>query len=580
MSHTHRARPLPHLLLAGICAVLLLAGCLAQPLLAVNAPLLDAFVTPIQSEASPADHAAAAAEAHALALQIQAEGMVLLQNKNDTLPLPADVRQVNVFGWAATQWLGGGSGSGGVAETQLDLLGALEQYGIAYNTELIQMYRAFQPEREFPVTLHASPAESYRLYEPAIDDPRYYSPELLASAAAFSDTALLVIGRPAGESNDCTPVQYKRTEAGGPILVDDARTYLHLSTEEEALLAYLDRTYARVILILNTANPMALGPVETTPGVDSCLLAGYSGADAAAAIPPLLWGETSPSGRTADTFAYDFASAPSYANAGGHGVGAYTGAEGLYPLGETCPNLTEPAPYPQVSFVDYAEHIYIGYKWYETADAMGFWDDISTPYGTGYDGVVQYPFGYGLSYTDFAWAVLDAPLPSRAVAPDETLTFSVQVTNTGARPGKDVVQLYGAAPWQPGGIEKSAAELIDFAKTDLLAPGESQTLTLHATLADLASYDAYDANGNGFAGYELDPGDYTLRISRDAHTPIEQISVLLPEGAQYPLDAVTGLPVGNKFTGPDAMDGVSVDGSDTAQQIRWQIGRASCRERV
>ncbi len=561
--------PYLHSILAVITAFLLIAAFLAQPILDANATVVDTFLTSVHSSATEEQKAQTNARAEQLALQAESEGVVLLHNPENVLPLSDTVRKVNVFGWAATQWLGGGSGSGGVTAIDTDFLTALEQNGIAYNPQLIEMYRSFQSEREFTFTLRSFPEESCRLYEPDIQDTRYYTDELLEQAKAFSDTAILVIGRPAGESNDCTQVQYKRTKSDGPIVVDENRTYLDFSTEEEALLAYLGQTYQQVIVILNTANTMALGPIETTPGIDACLLAGYTGQSAVAALPDILWGNTSPSGRTTDTFAYDFASAASYANSGQNGVGAYTNAEGMYPMGAICTNLSIPQLYQQVSYVDYAESIYTGYQWYETADAEGFWDRVQTPYGDGYSGVVQYPFGYGLSYTDFAWEVLDAPADGQPISPEQDLTFRVKVTNTGSYPGKEVVQLYGTPPYYPGGIEKSAVKLVDFAKTQTLAPGESEVLTLASRLSDLASYDALDANSNDFSGYELDTGFYEFSLRDDAHTAASIFHYSLTEAVQYPNDPITGRAVTNKFTGTSAMDGMSLDGSDTEQNIRW-----------
>lgn len=512
------------------------------------------------------------AYAYQLAQQVEAEGAVLLQNNDNVLPLSADVKQVNVFGWASTAWLGGGSGSGGVKKIDTDFLAALEEYGISYNTALTKMYKKFQNGREFPDTLHSWPEQSYRLYEPDINDTNYYTAQLLADAKSFSDTAIVVFGRNSGESNDEAQEQYKLLTKGGEIVQDSSRTYLDLSTEEEALLAYVGENYENVIVVLNTANVMALGAVETTPGVDACLMAGFTGQNGASVLPALLWGEETPSGKTADTWAYDLTTAASYANSGKNGVGAYTGAEGLYPMIEkvTNGNLGESGvTYQQVSYVDYAEGIYIGYKWYETADAEGFWDNVSNEYGTGYEGVVQYPFGYGLSYTTFDWEITKAPAEGSALNPDDTVTITVNVTNTGGVAGKDVVELYYTAPYYSGQIEKSSKELIAFAKTDLLQPGKSQQVELTFKVEDMASYDCYDANGNGFAGYELDAGDYVLSVSRDAHNAEFTITCTLADNAQYALDPVTGVPVTNKFTGSTAVDGVSLDGKDSNQNITF-----------
>ncbi len=524
--------------------------------------LAETFMGAASPEVSEEDKSATLSAATELARQVESEGMVLVQNRDSVLPLPADVKQVNVFGWASTAWLGGGSGSGGVSTVDTDFLQALSGYGIAYNTALTDMYKDFQAGREYVRTLNSWPEQSCRLYEPDIHNTAYYTQAMLDDAKAYSDTAIVVIGRLGGESNDCTKQQYKRVEKDGDIVVDDSRTSLEFSAEELALLEYVGANYDRVVVLVNSCNVMELGPVETIPGIDACLIAGLSGQNAASAVPAVLWGELEPSGRTADTWAYDLATAASYANAGLEGVGAYTGAEGLYPFdGTTSGNTDVPFAYEQVSYTDYAEDIYIGYKWYETADVEGYWEGVFNEYGEGYEGVVQYPFGYGLSYTDFDWEIVDAPADGSAITKDGTVSVTVKVTNTGSRAGKDVVQLYYTAPYIKGEIEKSAVELAAFGKTGLLEPGASQELTLTFAVENMASYDCYDANRNGFAGYELDEGDYILTVRSDAHTMVgEPVTLNLAANAQYPTDHTTGAEVANRFTGPDAVDGVPIDG--------------------
>ena len=532
--------------------------------------LAETFMGAASPQVSEESRTATLSAAAELAKQVEAEGTVLVRNEGGTLPLPESTRQVNVFGWASTAWLGGGSGSGGVSTVDVDFLQALTDYGISYNTALTDMYQDFQNGREYVRTLNSWPEQSSRLYEPAIGNTAYYTQAMLDEAKAYSDTAIVVIGRLGGESNDCTMQQYKRVEKGGDIVVDESRTQLEFSAEELGLLEYVGANYGHVVVLINSCNVMELGPIETIPGIDACLIAGLSGQNAASAIPAVLWGELEPSGRTADTWAYDLSTAASFANAGLEGVGAYTGAEGLYPFdGTTSGNTDVPFAYEQVSYADYAEGIYIGYKWYETANAEGYWDSVSNEYGSGYEGVVQYPFGYGLSYTSFDWEIVNAPADGAALTKDGIVSVDVKVTNTGSRTGKDVVQLYYTAPYIAGGIEKSAVELGAFAKTDLLQPGESQTVTLIFAVEDMASYDCYDANGNGFAGYELDAGNYVISVRSNAHTVVgEPVTMNLSGGVQYPTDSVTGAEVSNRFTGPDAVDGIPLDG-EGSQNITY-----------
>ena len=233
------------------------------------------------------------------------------------------------------------------------------------------------------------------------------------------------------------------------------------------------------------------------------------------------------------------------------------------------------------------EGIHVGYKWYETADVEGFWDEVDNQYGKGYEGVVQFPFGYGLSYTTFTHEIVDT-YPVKNPSQDDMLTSSdgsrfyitkdgeiritVKVTNTGNTAGKEVVQLYYTPPYTKGGIEKSHVELCGFAKTKLLKPGESEDVTITFKVEDMASYDCYDANNNGFAGYEVEAGDYVIKVMKNSHELAgENTSVTFynPTNIQYTTSSATGNDVYNKFTGNTAIDGVSVDGSDSNANITY-----------
>lgn len=553
--------------LALICILLVLTLCVNIGCMAFRSTL-DQFMG---SRAQLSDELLQAG--NTLAEQIQAEGTVLLRNEENVLPLSKDNNKVNVFGWSATQWITGGSGSGQCATLEVDFLAALKEAGIEYNQEVIDMYTGFLDNRPFTGpsggALSTFPEEFSSLYEPSVSDANYYSQTLLDNAKAFSDTAIVVIGRQTGESNDTPREQYKQTVKGGELTEDDTRTYLEISTEEEELLKYAGETYDKVIVVVNTTNTMNLSFLETIPGLDACLLVGGTGALGARSVVDILYGEVNPSGHLTDTYAYDFATGASYANAGLAGIGYYTNADGLYPADgvTTNGNDTGKPLYEGVAYVDYVEGIYVGYKWYETADTEGYWANVSNEFGTGYDGVVQYPFGYGMSYTTFDWEVVNSS--SGALDKDGTVTVTVKVTNTGDVAGKDVVQLYANPPYYAGQIEKASVNLIDFAKTALLQPGESQELTLEATVESLASYDCYDANANGFAGWELDSGDYTFMVSRSAHDHVASFTCNVASNIQYPTDSYSGAEVHNLFTGADAVDGVSLDGSDSEANITY-----------
>ena len=511
----------------------------------------------------------------ALAETIEGEGVVLLENRDATLPLPEGTGAVNVFGWGSTQWVTGGSGSGGVSGDTKGILDGLSSRGIAYNEDLAKMYKDFQGDRPYlsAGSLKSTDTEFCQLYDPSIDDRRYYTDDLLQKARDFSDTAIVVLSRISGESIDCPRVQYRVTERGAKPQVTLGRHYLEPSPEEEDLINYVASTYDKVIVLVNSTNPMELGIVRRIPGVDACMLVGTTGTGSTGAVVDALWGKVNPSGRTTDTYPYAFESCASWANSGLDGEGSYTDGNGCYPADGTInPNVGGHNTYEAVRYVDYVEGVYVGYRWFETADAEGYWSDVTNSFGTGYAGVVQYPFGYGLSYTSFEWEVADQSFRRNAVvAEGETLELTVRVTNTGDVAGKDVVQLYYSAPYTKGGIEKSSTVLADFAKTDLLQPGESQQVVLSVPIRAMASYDCYDANHNGFTGWELESGTYQLELKRDAHTLADcadaSIPIRVDDGITFHTDPVTNNVVTNRFTGGSAEGGVSIDGTTTGANI-------------
>ena len=586
-----------------LCAIGLVAGIVVT----VNVLALDTFVDTIQTflvgqgTADSETLKLTREEGEALAEDIVEEGVVLLKNDNDVLPLSREVdTKVNVFGWSSTRWIGGGSGSGRVVpyddennvtgmEPNTGILEALEKNDIEYNTELSDMYRRYSNFRTklSQGTLNSYEYEFYRLQEPSINDTNYYSEDLLANAEEYSDTAIVVIGRMAGESSDAPKSQYKGT--GTSSTPDDAsRTYLEISTEEEELLEYVTSAYENVIVLVNSTNTMELGFIEDT-GIDACLFVGATGINAATGIVNVMYGDVSPSGKLVDTFAYDLSTAASYANAGIEGERLYTNCNGLYPAdGTIYGNVgNNNARYPGVSYVDYQESIYVGYKWYETADTEGFWDSQYAKdlwnIENGYDDVVQFPFGYGMSYTEFSWEITNLEIPANSTLEmDDVIKVDVNVTNTGTVAGCDVVELYYSAPYYDGEIEKSSVNLGDFAKTAPIEPGKSQTVTLELKVEDMASYDCYDLNQNGATTFELDGGEYNIYLKKDAHNfsdvlntsfsahTSNTITYNVPNaGYIYEFDSVTGNEVTNRFTGDDAIDEVSIDGSNAGQDIEF-----------
>ena len=297
--------------------------------------------------------------------------------------------------------------------------------------------------------------------------------------------------------------------------------------------------------------------------VDSAIYVGLTGQSMAAAIPEVLWGYTkdkegnktlvSPSGKVTDLYSYEPNTSPSFAN-----------------------------HVKDNNHIQYLEDIYYGYKWYETADAEGYWDNIDNQWGKGYDGVVQYPFGYGLSYTDFKWEITKLSLDEGSeLTKYSEISVEVAVTNIGNYPGKDVVELYVTPPYYEGGIEKAHVNLMAFAKTILLHPNQTQYLTLSFDTYDMASYDCYDKNNNGNARYELDKGIYQVKLMTDSHNlkKCEANSLTIEnniieyyvgtDGIHYNMDPSTKQIVKNRMTGDTAYSGVPIDGSTVGAETSY-----------
>lgn len=442
-----------------------------------------------------------AARDHSLAVarEVMGEGMVLLRNEQHTLPL--QTHTVSVFGTSAASPVFGGGGAGGISSKDAtSLFTALDAAGIAYHKGLYNVYNNFVFNKKAS-TNEYQPKKSTSLLDTllpnvagflagAVDEmPLDKLPaEVRDDAAHYSDTALYVIARVGTETQDLTP------EA------------LTLSDDERATLDYLDATYKHIVVLLNTTNAVETGFVETYKHIDSALWIGAPGEVGMYAVADALTGAINPSGKLTDTYAYDASSNPAIKN-----IGDFQYTKDGQPAGRY--------------FTNYLENIYVGYRYYETfvdADA--------------YDSVVQYPFGYGLSYTTFDWKVAS----SHANA--DTVSADVTVTNTGDVAGKDVVQLYYKAPFTQGGIEKSAIALGGYAKTKLLQPGESQTVTVTFTTDSMASYDDKAAKA-----WVLDAGAYTLQIGRDVHTPVATFAYQQPTQKVMHRDETTGAEVTNRF---------------------------------
>ena len=444
-------------------------------------------------------------EATALCEDIADEGIVLLKNEDNILPL-TDTQNINVFGWASTNPCYGGTGSGALSDAYetTTLLGGLEDAGYKINTELTDFYKAYREDRP-EVGMWA---QDWTLPEPTADS---YSDELINNAKEFSDTAMVVITRVGGEGADLpTDVSkvtytdnsenYKDFEAG--------EHYLQLSQTEKDMLDLVCANFDNVVVVYNGANTMELGflnDYKQIRGAIWCPGTGQSGFESLGAV---VAGTVNPSGKTSDTFVYDLTATPTYNNFGNF---LYDNMDEFAATSKNFGTGEEEATIP--SFVNYVEGIYVGYRFYETAAVEGLID---------YDKTVQFPFGYGLSYTDFEQKMGDVTVA------DGKVSFDVTVTNNGTAAGKDVVEVYYNPPYTNDRIEKASANLIDFAKTDVLEPGESQTITVSFSEEDMASYDTY---GNGC--YVLEAGDYEISINSDSHNTIASQTVSVADTVVY-----------------------------------------------
>lgn len=527
------------------------------------------------------------AKSKELSKQIELEGATLLKNADNVLPLSkTEDKKVNVFGFGSVDWSYGALGaptSGrvmpetGNANDLVDFLKSLTRYGVSYNTALPEFYKNFchplngiMPDATGnAVTLYVS--EILKLREPPMN---VYPKTLLEQAEEYSDVAIVVISRSAYENTDATNFQWK----GGPgQTTDNDRHYLEISTEEEELLKYVGSHYEKTIVLINSGSLMECSFMETIPGLDACVYVGFTGTVGATSIPKLLYGGTSFSGKLVDSLPYSFDYSPA---SWGKWFGSYA-----------YEHKTE----EQEEGNDYIEGIYVGYKWYETASHEGVYDSVDNTslYGAnakGYYGIMQYPFGFGLTYTDFEWTVKsvksfdsEKELTDNKINENTTFEIVVNVKNIGEVAGKDVVEAYVTVPYTKGGIEKSYVSLVGYAKTETIAPGSEQEVTVKIDAYDFISYDCYDKNNNGFKGYELEAGDYQIKLQTDSHNIKEAIlpgktaaeaaifTFNVAETIKLATDKYTGAEVKNLFTGDDAIDGFSLDGieSDYNANIPW-----------
>ena len=440
-------------------------------------------------------------ESEALVEEIADEGIVLLKNEGQCLPMHGTT--LNVFGWSSTNPCYGGVGSGALSDAYpiVSLLEGLQNAGIEVNQELVDFYTAFRDTRP-EVGMFS---QDWTLPEPTVDS---YSQDLLNNAKSFSDTAMVVITRVGGECADVpiniASVTYEDNTSEYKDFGPDGH-YLELSQSERNLVEMVCQNFENVVFVYNGASTFELGFVNEYPQIKSVLWCPGPGQTGFNALGSILTGEVNPSAKTTDTFVADLLATPTANNFGNF---TYDNMNEF----ETGDHPFFPGRYFP-TFVNYVEGIYVGYRFYETAAEEGLID---------YDQTVVFPFGHGLSYTTFSKQI------ENYAQNGGQISFDVTVTNTGTVAGKDVAEIYYTPPYTNGGIEKSSVNLLDFAKTQMLEPGASETLHFEFNEEDMASFDTY-----GEGCYVLEAGTYNISLRENAHDVIDSVDYEVASNVVY-----------------------------------------------
>lgn len=421
--------------------------------------------------------------------EVEGEGIVLLKNDNNVLPLK-EGSDVALVGVTILDPVYGGTGSGAV-----DANGAANYYDVmtqaGYNVvdkALLDYYVEKEAKRN-----------AHEIGEIKWSKVKKNNGDTIGNG----EDVIFVVGRVGGEGNDVT------------VTIDDTLDddYLKLNENELSILEGLkelkdDGKIRSITMIINSANPMSVGFLnDEAYGVDAALWVGSVGQTGIYAVGDVISGKTNPSGSLPDTWWVDNQLNPVQNN-----FGSYTYADANnFDLGTNANKFNQ--------YVVYQEGIYVGYKYTETR-----YEDVvmSTPNAGdfNYNSIVGYPFGFGLSYTSFSFS--DMQVEKTGEGRQTSYDVSVKVTNTGAVAGKKTVQVYAQKPYteydKQNGIEKAAVELAGYGKTAILQPGESEVVKVNVPEYFLTSY---DATGTGV--YILDEGHYYLTVADDSHAAVNNI---------------------------------------------------------
>lgn len=459
------------------------------------------------------------------------EGTVLLKNENNALPLTKDETQkLSLLGFSSYYPVQGGDMGSSLTENEgtdadtVDFVEALDAKGFKINEDLQKLYKSLESEFKTEVNMWGNIMEYYHITTPATDgvfsskEPSQEKMDSVDSEWKKSmddyNVMLVTIGRSSTENGTYLPgvdgvdasQDLNQTDPLG--LSDDERDLINAAVEEK------ENNGGKVIVMLNNANAMEIDEIKNNDGVDAIMEVGLPGGYGFYGVADILSGEANPSGHLTDTYAVTNANSPAAQNFGNY---EWTNAD---------PSVNINAEEVE------AEDIYTGYKYYETRYAdtvLGQGNaDATVGSSTGkawdYDDEVSYPFGYGLSYTTFEQTLKSVDVDLS----DRTVTAEVEVKNTGDVAGKDVVQLYTSVPYTDydveNKVEKSAVQLLDYEKTDMIEPGESQTVTITADAQDMASWDSTCSNEAGTTGnWILDNGTYYFTVGNGAHEAVNNV---------------------------------------------------------
>lgn len=491
---------------------------------------------------------------------IEQEGFVLLKNEDNILPLKKGSK-ITVLG------------KNSVTDDSKIAQG-LQDSGYVVNPTILNFYKdnGLSGSGRWASPTNGTILSGYTVGETPVS---YFGSEQKDSFKDYNDAAVVVIWRISGEGFDASRTMKYNGKMGidkykwnslDTVPIPGARSeddhYLQLDQNETNLLELASKNFDKVIVVMHTPSSFEMGFLDDEghyayhEQIKGAIYVGKPATHGHSNLGKIMQGEVNPSGKTVDTWARDFKLDPTWSNFGNNLIEVDAEHKG-----NQYTNLPNPNGGYRNNFVTYNEGIYSGYRYYET---RGFTEgdgkyistnagndmihgSTTTEWDNWYKAHVVYPYGHGLSYTTFNQEIVDSKPNNSILTKESNIELKVKVTNTGSVKGKDIVQVYYTTPYIAGEIEKAHVILGAFAKTKELNPGESETIILTLTAKSMASYDYSDANHNSFKGYELDAGNYEIKLMKNAHEEISHISYVVSENIQYSTDEVTGNVVTNRF---------------------------------